>query len=483
MVRVILSFFLIVIIGCGVQADPKADIIQIPTQISVDIPSALKGADDSIQKVSQKASQKVEPNSKILLINDYPEESVGYKILTGNVYVVESIIRDIKFNIFLENSVINEVSSLCKDVLINQICTLANNSVQLKVTEALVTEYEKSYPKDFRINEKSIGTKIPFGVIEFVEYDNNHSYQYSLNTNLTEISNKLYNKDYIFDADYSNVIQNVQWSEDNNTILSTLSSEYVGESTNTPWTLYYKNKPTIDEKMHLFSTSLPLESQRGNTLNFDLIKKYDLNNTNIFKLNDIQVTYHFGESYTEQLSSSGRVSNNIGLNRYSHNDIPENYEATKSRKDEIFDANGTTLASTYCTDEEYDECSLYEPNSWYIDSNNTAQFEVFKSLEFHELKIIGGRLKDGEYYLLPADFNENNLSIESVLTQNIGSFVVLTNKRQGAIYDSSVLDKLDSLKVLYASYNEVLNISLAQRPKEKFEVLSVEDMPSFSLFP
>ena len=475
MARVVFSFFLIVLIGCGVQVDSEEEVIQIPTKVSVDIPNSLKGANTSTQKVKR--------NRKILELNDYLEESVGSRILTDNIYVIENIIKEIEFNIFLENSVINEVNSLCKDVLINQICTLAPNSVQLKVTEALVTEYEKFYPKGFRINEQSIGTKIPFGIIEFVEYDNNHTYQYSLNTNLTEISNKLYSKDYIFDANFSNVMQNVQWSEDNNTLLSTLTSKYVGEPTNSPWTLYYKNKPSIDEKMHLFHTSLPLQPNRADTFNFDLIKKYDLNNTNIFKLNDITITYSFEESYTEQLSSYGRVANDIGINRYSHNDIPENYEASKDRKDEIFDANGTTIASTYCSDSEYDECSLYDPSSWYIDSNNTAQFELFKRLDFNEIKITGGNLQDGEYYLLPSEFNENNLSIESVLTKSVGSFVVLTDKRQGAIYDSSVLDKLDTLKVLYASYNEVLTIPLATRPKEKFEVLMAEDMPMFSLFP
>jgi hypothetical protein len=235
--------------------------------------------------------------------------------------------------------------------------------------------------------------------------------------------------------------------------------------------------------MHLFHTSLPLPPNRGDTFNFDLIKKYDLNNTNIFKLNDIEITYSFGESYTEQLSSHGRVTKDMGINRYSHNNIPESYASTKSRKDEIFDANGIIIASTYCSDSEYDECSLYDPSSWYIDSNNTSQFEVFESLDFNELKITGGNLKNGEYYLLPSDYNENNLSIESVLTKSVGSFVVLTDKRQGAIYDSSVLDKLDTLKVLYASYNAVLTIPLATHPKEKFEVLRAKDMPMFSLFP
>ncbi|CAA6802325.1 MAG: Unknown protein [uncultured Sulfurovum sp.] len=477
MVRIVLTLIVIVLLGCGVQM--KTETIEIPIKISVDIPNSLTTNTETTQKISKQEKT----SSKILDLNDYNNESVGHRVLTEKTYLIESIIKDIKFNIVLENSVINEVNTLCKDVLLNKVCTLTENSVQLKVTEALVTEYEKYYPKGFRINEKSIGREIPFGVIEFVKYDNNHSYHYSLNTDLTEISNQLYTKEYVLDPDYSSVIQNVQWSEDNNTILSTLDTKYVGEQTNLPWTLYYKNKPTLDEKMHLFNTSAPLPPERGDIFNFDLIKKYDVNNTNIFKLNDIQITYEFGERYIEQLSSYGRVNDNIGINRYSHNGILEDYGSTKSRADEIFDENGTTTASTYCSDSEYDECSLYDPSSWYIDTNDTAQFEAFDGLDFYELKITEGNLKDGEYFLLPANFNETNPTIESIITHNIGSFVVLEEKRQGALYDSTVLDKLDTLKLFYATYNQQLSTPLTQRDGTQFREITGEDLPIFGLFP
>jgi hypothetical protein len=465
---------ILIIIGCGVQNSPKEEqSIFIPEKISVAIPNTLKEPTTPISKSSKQSKIEVEPHGGT---------SEGYQRLTGNTFVIDSIIRDIKFNIVLENRVMPTIQKLCKDVPLNTVCTIPNNEVELNITEILISEYEKFYPRRFNINENIVGKTIPFNAIEFVRYDNNHSYQYALNVNLTQIYNQLFTKDYISDANYKHMIQNVQWSEDNNTVLSTLDTGYEENVSEYPWTLHYKKQPNIEETMHLFHKEL-VSLQPSMIFNFDLMTKDDQNRTTIFKMNEIQERFSFDSLSYSSLSSYGEVHADKGLERYTLNQYDNVYGNSKYRQDEVFDTNGTNVASTYCSDSEYEECTLYDASTWYIDTNDSSLFEPFNEIGFNELKIIGGNLKEGEYFLMKPDFNLTNPTAQEVLAQNVGSFLVFKEFKQGAIYDKSFIDKLNELPILYAKYNEVLKTPLASREPTLFDKVTDEDAPELSLFP
>ncbi|CAA6815759.1 MAG: Unknown protein [uncultured Sulfurovum sp.] len=468
----------LIIFGCGVQNNPpKKETVLIPEKIAVEIPKAF--TEPSVQYIQKTQTTKhskieVEPHGGI---------SEGYQRLVTNTLVIEELIKRIKFNIILENTVMPEIQKLCESVPLNVVCTIPSNSVELNVTEALISEYEKLYPKAFDINEEVVGKTISFGLMEFVRYDNNQSYQYALNANLTEIYNQLYTKAYIFDTNYKQLIQNVQWSEDNHTVLSTLDTGYEEKISEYPWTLHYKKAPSIEETMHLFHKSLVAKPEQSLMLNFDLTTKEDENKTTIFKMNDIQETFSFDSLSYYTLSSYGELNQAQGFERYSRNEYDNIYGDTKYRQDEVFDVNGTNIASSYCSDSEYDECALYDRSTWYIDSNDSSLFEPFKDIGFNELKITGGNLEEGEYFLMKPDFNLSNPSAQEVLAQNIGSFLVFKESRQGAIYDSSLLESLNDLPILYAKYNQVLKVPLVSREVQLFEKVKASDTPELTLYP
>jgi len=470
----LISLFIaiLIIIGCGVQNNPKEEkSVFIPEKISVAIPNSLKESKSDTRKLSK---IEVEP---------YGGASEGYKRLSDNTFVIESIIKDIKFNIMLENRVIPTIQKLCKDVPINKVCTIPTNSVELNITEALISEYEKFYPKRFNINENIVGGSIPFDAIEFVHYDNNHTYQYALNANLTQIYNQLFTKDYIFDTDHKYTTQNVQWSEDNNTVLSTLDTGYEDNVSQYPWTLHYKKEPTVQESMHLFHKELLSLPQPSSMFNFDLTTKDDKNRTTFFTMNEINERFSFDSLSHSTLSSYGELHGDRGLERYALNQYDNLYGNSKYWQDEVFDANGSNIASTYCSDSEYDECTLYDTSTWYIDTNDGSLFEPFKNVGFNELKITGGNLKEGEYFLMKPDFKLINPTAQEVFAQNIGSFLVFKEFRQGAIYDKNFIDKLNELPILYAKYNDVLQQPLKTREAKNFSKVTNLDAPELSLYP
>jgi hypothetical protein len=211
--------------------------------------------------------------------------------------------------------------------------------------------------------------------------------------------------------------------------------------------------------------------------------KDDQNRTTIFKMNEIQERFSFDSLSYSSLSSYGEVHADKGQERYTLNQYDNVYGNSKYRQDEVFDTNGTNVASTYCSDSEDEECTLYDASTWYIDTNDSSLFEPFKAIGFNELKITGGNLKEGEYFLMKPDFNLTNPTAQEVLAQNVGSFLVFKEFKQGAIYDKSFIDKLNELPILYAKYNEVLKTPLASREPTLFDKVTDEDAPELSLFP
>ena len=475
----------IVIIGCGVHVTEEKT-VYIPEKISVEIPKLLIEPSDQQNNYYKRSKQEkifVEPEGF---------NSEGYKHLNDNLYLLDAIINDIKFHIYLENTVMPKIQFLCKDTPLNQVCTLPANSVELNVSENLVTVYDTFYPDELRIDENIVGKTIPFGKIEFVKYDKNQIYQFAMNVNLTEIERRLYAKEYIFEEDeLKNFIQNVQWSEDNQTVFSSLSNSFKGEKDTYPWTIHYQNEPNSAENMHIFHRESSTAPQiLSSTYNFDLKTKYDENKTTTFALNDIYERFLYNQPYQYALSSYGQANKFIGFERYSLTQFDDEYGDTKHREDEIFDLNGTSIARTYCSQSSYryegyeaETCELSDPKTWYIDTKDESLFEPFKQIEFNELQITKGNLTNGEYFLMASDFNSTNPTAQDVLKERVGSFVVIEEKRQGAIYDKTFINKLNSLQILYANYNENLKVPLEQRDTKLFKVIKGENRPILTLYP
>jgi hypothetical protein len=460
------------VFGCGVHQNPdKEEQVLIPEKISVDIPKLL-----SLEEGNGSSSSKQQKIQEEF----FGGEATGYQDVQGYIGFLESVIKEIKFNNVIGNTIVLDVQEHCAKVVLDEVCSVPSNTFFLKVDEALIAQYEVFFPKAFRINEESVGKSIAFDEIEFIKHDENHTYQYDIQLDLTQISNALYKKDFIFDANLSKVVQNVKWSEDNNTIFTSISPSYEDNVTY-PWTISYQNRPTVEERMYLWSNNVDLLPKPSDMVTFDLRKKEDENETSIYKFNEIKEKNSFGEVSLSTYVAYGELSKTNGFQTFSQTESSESDGESKTKKQEIFTNEGALIASTYC-DSYSAECSLYDSSTWYIDNADETLFDFVDAVAFDELNITATNLREGEYFLLPANHTIQERTIQEIIEASVGNFVVFKGLAKGALYDRGYVNDLNTLQVVYARYNNDLVLPLSEQDNRLFDVLLEAERPQITLF-
>ena len=129
------------------------------------------------------------------------------------------------------------------------------------------------------------------------------------------------------------------------------------------------------------------------------------------------------------------------------------------------------------SDEEFKEkIVLDEENNIttvsYSDNNQSNEFNTDETLEFHELKIEGGVLKNGEYRLLAPNTNIDSLDLMDMFELSVGTFTKFDNKIQGALYDNSYIDILNKLTIVA--------ITESQEVENMFEIIKLEERPNIT---
>ena len=469
--RTVIIVGLLLIWGCGVHQTPdKEEQVFIPEKISVEIPKLLTPSNNK-EKILKE--QKIQEEF-------FGGKATGYRDVQNYIAFLENVITDIKFNIIIGNSSIVEIEKLCKSVPLNQVCSLPTNTVFINIDESLISRYEAFYPNEFRINEKSVGKKISYDWVEFIKHDTTQTYQYEIQLNMTKIFQSLYAKEYIFDANLTSMVQNVKWSDDNNTILSSIIYSY-DDNTTYPWTVHYENKPKVEETMHLHDKQIENTPQPSSMVNFDLTNRYDENETSIYKFNEIKEDFSFQTLNFTTYSAYGELTKGDGFQTFSKNTFDKEFGDSKIRTQEIFRHNGDLIATTYCSSDD-EACNVFEPATWYIESEKETSFEAVEAVSFDELNITGSDLKEGEYFLLPANYDTSSLTAQAVLADNVGTFIVFKSLNQGALYDRKYLNDLETLQVVYARYNDELEKPLSKKSKVLFDVLSDIERPKIKIF-
>ena len=465
--KLILLFVFFVYIGCGLMGQPEKDEkgLQIPEKISVDVPKML--SDGTV-------TQKIEK----IKVPRIEGDATRYEKVQGYITEVESVVNEIKSNLFLGNHIIADIEKQCEEVALDNICTIPKETLSLIVTQEILDRLKLLVPNVFEYGDtKSLkGERLFFGIVEFVKHDENSTYQYSLQMDMSNINGRL----AFYDTQKApKIIQLIKWSDDENRIFSSITTKYES-GLDFPWTLQYYNSPKLEESMHLNDRTIGNADYSSTNRLFSLTNKYDKNKTSIVKLNSIESQETNSKVAIEQVSSFIKLTKDMGVQKFTQtNTLFHSY--IKLNREEVFDGDGLLLATTYC-DTESSECDLYDSATWYSDAEDESIFNSLSEVNFEELKIDGGSLKDGEYFLLPLGYDVAELTAQKVLELRVGEFTILGKTRQGVLYDISFADKLDKLQLVYAKYNDNLDALLRDKNKSLFEVVRSEYLPKIGLW-
>ena len=463
--KLILLYILIFVLGCGLMSHPNENGLQIPEQISVDIPRVLSDGNFS-KKIEKIKVPRIEG------------EATGYKKVQEYISEVEAVVYEIKANLFLGNHIISDIEKRCENVAFDKICTIPKGTLSLVVTEEVLDKLRILVPNVFEYGDtKSLkGKKLFFGIVEFIKHDENSTYQYSLQMDMSNVNGRL----AFYDTKKApKIIQLIKWSEDKNIIFSSITTKYES-GLDFPWTLQYYNTPKQEESMHLNDRTIGNSDYPSTNRLFSLTNKYDENETSIVKLNSIESQETNSKVAIEQLSSFIKLTKDVGVQKLTQTNTVF-HSKSKLNIEEVFDGKGRLLATTYC-DTKSDECELYDSSTWYSDAKDESIFAPLTDVNFEELKIDGGNLKDGEYFLLPLGYNVSELTAQKMLELHVAEFTVLDQSRQGVLYDMSFVNKLDELQLVYAKYNDDLDSLLRDKDKNLFEVIKNENLPQISLW-
>jgi len=494
MIKIVLMVLIfLVAFGCGKdsKSETKAT-IKIPIKIGIEMPKVITVSDDEFRE--HLGEQEKTSTQRVKDENNYRE----IKPIT---LTIEQRFDETKFNISVVNSVIAKVEEYCKDTTLNKVCKIPKGSLEFSFNKQLVDELMKfvSRKRISDVNVESlIGESLYFGLIEFVRHDENSTYAYSLMMDSTDIENMFFSiknsKPYI---------RTIRWSKDNRKIF--YSSLVKSERT----TLYYQNIPNIGEQAHLTLFNFTEMPFVGKTDIFDLSREKNSKN---FLLNiktvDIDTIYETQRFYQKHsslqiLEKNGYCSTDF-YNRYPEVFFDENgiiqelyYNSTMDISHQVFDENGTIEALRYCEPfanavnlESQRECKYEDITTWTTDSADDLLFKPFDKLYFREIWISAdkGYLKDGEYFLIPPQLNVKKLTMEDVLKYRVASFVVLEglhdttygfiyDKRYADMYNEIVHKQINEFKIVYAKYNNDLNLSLNKRVN-RFEVVEDKYKPT-----
>lgn len=451
-----ITLILLFMFSCGVHVTPAKETIYIPKKIFSEIPSLLETS----------PSDKVQSKIKVDPIEG---EATGYKVIKKYIVELESIVNEIKSNIFLGNKVMSSVLEQCKTTAVGEICTITKNTLSFTIDKEALDRFRILIPHifEYRQIKELEGKELFFGEIEFISYDENATYQYAINMDMTEINGAIgsYSK-----LNAPKIIQVIKWSKDENRIFSSITTKYPN-GIDFPWTLHYKNRPNIEEISRLNDKAIGKDDINIDSTSrlFTLQNRFDINETSTVKLNSIKSIPFISGKLIKQTSSLLQLDKNSGFQKITETQTVGT-TVRKSNKEELFSTTGKLVASTYCFNTT-PECNLYDSSSWFIDVDDESLFDPLNAFDFRELKVEALNLKEGEYLLLPINVNVLALTAYEVLNLSVGEFVVLQGYSQGILYDVSYREKLNELQVVYAKYNNKLDLQFKEKDDTLFEII------------
>ena len=445
---IIIPFF----IGCGGGSSTQPlssseEEIRIPENLSIDIPKIFVLDEDLTQEFFKINSKQI--------IEEVFIESINYKIA----------FQDKETSILAANYALDDILSHCKDTPINTACEIPKETITFTISQNFIDELlsigtllSNSIDRQILLNET-----VSLGEVQFTQYDDSHSYQYQLKIDLTALD------DIIFGTDTNNSY-NFQWSKDNSKLIYLYSQRFEDQEIYfNKWT--YQQVSETSKQVSIVSRNLGDEEVSDN-LSFETFTQNDESNiTYLSTLNKMYIEEIAGELFTDQFLTQLLLTNDGGFNFYNRSYYLSSELSNRGIYEDLFDNNGTVFSSIGCLLEDT-ECNLYDPSTW----QESQAYSSLIDINYKDLNIEGGELKEGVYYFLPSDFNKT-LTIENVVVSEIGNFMVYKNQRQGTVNKKAYQNNLDTLKIVYIKDTHSNNIFSEDLNDEPFEYVSKEQMP------
>jgi len=466
--KLILIFGILgVIIGCGggdtskTNNENRSDLeekkLQIPTHVSVDIPSIFIKEEASTTEDFKKQLKSIVSETTI--------ENENIRATHDQNQIL----------IFLINSILQEIVDTCKN---QEQCELSPDTIKLTFTDKIFNGLENLYTPFFfnTLNrEKFLNKTISLGKIQFNKYNTNNNFQYWLIVDSSAIEKILFNLEESEELE-EQIVYDFQWSENNlkfkfiitvyDTSKSFLSIQYS----------YQNIKPKI-KQVNLLLYDRNEDSESSSTL--ILITNTEKKDTNItYKLDSQQIDSEkiIEKSISNQFLTRAILTENGGAYFYNQKNVLSHKLTSKLHREDIFDSNGTILNTIRCDSLEDEECDVYNPETW----EENKKFSQLANIIYKDLNIEGGKLKEGQYYLLPPSFKDKEATFDNVINNQIGNFLIFKDEHQGTLDDRKYINQLDSLVIVYATDSEIKEPFLVKKESKPFEFIKEENRPDLS---
>jgi len=401
----IVLMVLFLIFGCRSMDNPTEENITLPTKISIDIPQILKGNRKNQNKQLKE------------------DENIGLDWIDNNVVAVEDIIVNQEIFLVFMRQVMPKIQEQCP----SKECTIEANQIFLTMDDTLQRELESLNP-NIDVHQKST---IPFGEIEFVKYEN----EYLLKADITDIRSKT-DKKII-----NRQIHSIRWSRDKKSVISEYSYDDKVRDSNVK--LNYLEGSSGQNDMNITEKFKRKDGSKKHTFDFSLSEKGDSNQTVI-----VSSTIKGEEEQNPILSlSSGEVSLEGGYMLFWGKDGDIYY-----RERAIFDRDGVLVKSIYCYSDM--ECNMDDESTWFED----------ELVEVYDLKVVGGNLTEGEYYL-SKERDINKIDIDNIYDVVVGVITISNNRQEGYIYEPYI-DRIGELEMIYIreSDDSIQIVPIKERP-------------------
>ncbi len=409
----------------------------LPPKINIDFPTMLK-EDATIEETNTTQEENLST----------PKQDLGYQQLKKSITKIDKIIDLAEINLAVLDQIMPEVQQRCEGM---SVCIFRANHLSMVMDNRTLARIDAILGED---NDSSglfddNKTAVSFGELGFYTYDENQSYEYLLTLDLLHTT--LYRPNPALKRE----VQTMKWREDHQDVLTIY--DYEDNETNQSVTLHYLIDESGKETMHVYNqdnsqkvgyqenTSLVLSKEESDQ------NSSEDNGTYTLTANSILKQTVGDELNVSSFSSNIEIDNNRSLLLFSGSVVDEHSGEEITLSSELSCENNQSCEenATRLDDEEGDEVVLFE------------------------LRIVGGNLKDGDYLLLPPDTTAEMLDMATIFDESLGGFTVVGDDRQGALHSEAFLYLLNSLVIVY--------LDPSQDSKNMFEIVKLEDKPTLRI--
>lgn len=448
---------LLLLNGCGSTSTVKDDDIHaykiqsLPSDISIEIPDALKGI-------------RIDSNSVESMDAQSDGQSLGYKIVKQDILMVEEYINRVKFNLYFIDTVMDTIKKECEGITINTVCTIASGKISYTLNDSIIEgainlmkEINPNAVESLKKEMLSLeGTSTPLGKISYTKYDEGHTYLYELKIDTSTINDDL-KKD----------IETIRWAENQDIVEIINETEELNGYANDMTITYVKEEN--GQKQMQISDKFSGMAHPGE-FSLQMHDLYDDNNTITMKLEHI-----FGDFNT---STSSKIDKNGGYMLTSGSDTVSEFKEKES-----FDKDGKLLESAFCFSLD-DGCDINDESTWNSDNSDIFQIEdddfFSKEQSIYDginIEIVSGNLEDGAYVLMYAvsDVNWEALNYVDIMDNRAGTIYIV----EGEVSDLTGavnLERINEYRLVSQPQQHEIERSIKALTKDESPVFEINDI-------